>query len=314
VSVSGPRSVLEAETRTLGVADPHITGQVAANPTGAAYLPPEQMQPAPMGTFGNDVSPKHTRRNILIFTAVAVLILLPLLAGAGFLYLRRVALRTAARIAAPGGGGIGGGRGGIGVAGRADIETPRDPADSTLIYPGGEILLQTGAGSGRSIIQLRTHDSFDKVFDWYNAKLKPGKVFKSPPNNAVLKTDNSMAIITAQLERSIHFAVVTGKLRVGEQLPTVRQLAVELSINANTVAKVYAELERDGIVETRRGVGTFVSERPAEASSRRDRDRQLRELVDHFIAETATRGFSLDDLIEHLEGRRKKVTQGAGLR
>ena len=110
----------------------------------------------------------------------------------------------------------------------------------------------------------------------------------------------------AQLERSIRFAIATGKLRIGEQLPTVRQLAVDLRINANTVAKVYAELERAGIVETRRGIGTFVNERPAEASlSRRDREKQLRELADHFIAETGTRGFSLDDVIEHLHGRRK---------
>ena len=81
----------------------------------------------------------------------------------------------------------------------------------------------------------------------------------------------------AQLERSIRFAIATGKLRIGEQLPTVRQLAVDLRINANTVAKVYAELERAGIVETRQGIGTFVNERPAEASlSRRDRENQLR--------------------------------------
>jgi len=110
----------------------------------------------------------------------------------------------------------------------------------------------------------------------------------------------------AQLERSIRFAIATGKLRLGEQLPTVRQLAVELRINANTVARVYAELERAGVVETRRGVGTFVSARPNEAASRRDRDRHLRELGDHLIAETHTRGFSIDDVIEHLHSRRKK--------
>jgi len=63
----------------------------------------------------------------------------------------------------------------------------------------------------------------------------------------------------AQLERSIRFAIATGKLGIGDQLPTVRQLAVELRINANTVAKVYTELERAGVVETRRGVGTFVT-------------------------------------------------------
>ena len=110
-----------------------------------------------------------------------------------------------------------------------------------------------------------------------------------------------------QLERSIKFAIATGKLRIGEQLPTVRQLAVDLKINANTVAKVYAELERLGVLETRRGVGTFVQEPPAEAAfGRRDRERHLRELADHFIAETHSRGFTLDDVIEHLEHRRRK--------
>ena len=119
-----------------------------------------------------------------------------------------------------------------------------------------------------------------------------------------------------QLERSIRFAIATGKLRIGDQLPTVRQLAVDLRINANTVARVYAELERAGVLETRRGVGTFVIERPPEASaSRRDRDRQLKELADHFVAETHTRGFSLDDVIEHLETRRRKhVMQATGSR
>ena len=118
-----------------------------------------------------------------------------------------------------------------------------------------------------------------------------------------------------QLERSIKFAIATGKLRIGEQLPTVRQLAVDLKINANTVAKVYAELERLGVLETRRGVGTFVQDPPAEAVfNRRDRERHLRELADHFIAETHSRGFSLDDVIEHLEHRRKRVPQAASLR
>jgi len=109
-----------------------------------------------------------------------------------------------------------------------------------------------------------------------------------------------------QLERSIRFAIATGRLNVGDKLPTVRQLAVDLRINANTVAKVYTELERNGVVETRRGVGTFVTARPNEAASRRDRERRLRELSDHFVAETHRHGFSLDDVIEHLEKRRKK--------
>jgi DNA-binding transcriptional regulator YhcF (GntR family) len=60
------------------------------------------------------------------------------------------------------------------------------------------------------------------------------------------------------------------------------------------------------VVETRRGVGTFVNARPREATNRRDRDGHLRELADHFIAQTHTRGFSIDEVIEHLQSRRKK--------
>lgn len=110
-----------------------------------------------------------------------------------------------------------------------------------------------------------------------------------------------------QLERAIKFAIATGKLAIGDQLPTVRQLAVDLRINANTVARVYGELERAGVLETRRGVGTFVHDRPGEAVfNRRERERHLRELTDHFIAETHTRGFSIDEVIEHLKTRRKR--------
>jgi GntR family transcriptional regulator len=109
-----------------------------------------------------------------------------------------------------------------------------------------------------------------------------------------------------QLERSIRFAIATGRLNVGDQLPTVRQLAVDLRINANTVAKVYTELERRGVVETRRGVGTFVIARPDEAASPRDRERRLRELADHFVSEIHKHGFSLEDVVEHLEKRRRK--------
>ena len=61
--------------------------------------------------------------------------------------------------------------------------------------------------------------------------------------------------IYAQLERALRAGIATGRLQPGEQLPTVRQLAVDLRVNANTVARVYAELERAGVIETRRGGG-----------------------------------------------------------
>ena len=59
--------------------------------------------------------------------------------------------------------------------------------------------------------------------------------------------------IYTQLERALRAAIATGRLKPGDQLPTVRSLAVELAVNANTVARVYAELERGGVIETRRG-------------------------------------------------------------
>ena len=110
----------------------------------------------------------------------------------------------------------------------------------------------------------------------------------------------------AQLTRAIRFAIATGRLRVGEQLPTVRQLAVDLRVNANTVAKVYAELERSGILETRRGVGTFVSARHLTPVHRDEHEKHLTELVDRFLEEASAMGFAIDDLLDQLQSRRQK--------
>lgn len=110
-----------------------------------------------------------------------------------------------------------------------------------------------------------------------------------------------------QLERAIRFAIATGRLAVGDQLPTVRQLAVDLRINANTVAKVYLELERAGVVETRRGVGTFVKARHFEATRGRDREREMRELEDHFLGKAGHLGFSAKEAADHLRERLKNA-------
>lgn len=103
--------------------------------------------------------------------------------------------------------------------------------------------------------------------------------------------------IYAQLERGLRAAIATGRLRPGEQLPTVRQLAIDLRVNANTVARVYAELERGGVLETRRGVGSFVTATPAQAHPPRDRDRRLRAFATRVLADADAAGFSLDDVI-----------------
>src|SRR5690349_634496 len=108
----------------------------------------------------------------------------------------------------------------------------------------------------------------------------------------------------AQLDRAIRVAIATGRLGVGDRLPTVRQLAVDLRINANTVAKVYGELERAGVLETRRGVGTFVRAAGVGAASPADRERHLTALGDRFLSGAAGLGYSPVEAIEHLRRRR----------
>ena len=111
--------------------------------------------------------------------------------------------------------------------------------------------------------------------------------------------------IYAQLDRALRAAIATGRLSAGDQLPTVRQLAVELSVNANTVARVYAELERAGILETRRGVGTFVSATPAQAHPPKQHERRLRTFITRLLADASAAGFTLDDLLDGLQAHRK---------
>jgi GntR family transcriptional regulator len=110
--------------------------------------------------------------------------------------------------------------------------------------------------------------------------------------------------IYAQLDRGLRAAIVTGRLRPGDQLPTVRQLAVELQVNANTVARVYAELERDGVLETRRGVGSFVSATPAAARSATEHIKRLRAFVTRVLADAAAAGFTRDEVAHELDKRK----------
>jgi GntR family transcriptional regulator len=112
--------------------------------------------------------------------------------------------------------------------------------------------------------------------------------------------------IYAQLDRAIRAAIATGQIQPGAQLPTVRQMAVDLAVNANTVARVYAQLERDGILETQRGVGTFVREAPSPTAARAHRERELRALIQRFVGDAALLGFTLPELINQLRDEEKK--------
>jgi GntR family transcriptional regulator len=111
--------------------------------------------------------------------------------------------------------------------------------------------------------------------------------------------------IYAQLERSLRAAIATGRMQPGDQLPTVRQLAVELRVNANTVARVYAELERAGVIETRRGVGSFISATPAEARPPREHERRLRAFVTRVLADADAAGFTVDEITAALGAHKR---------
>ena len=112
----------------------------------------------------------------------------------------------------------------------------------------------------------------------------------------------------AQLERAIRLGIATERLRPGDQLPTVRQLAVDLRINANTVARVYLALEREGVLATKRGVGTFIAEKVPRSAHEEHRKRRLKALIDQFLTETASLGYSPDEVTQHLA---RRATEGA---
>ena len=112
--------------------------------------------------------------------------------------------------------------------------------------------------------------------------------------------------IYAQLERALRAAIASGRLKVGDQLPTVRQMAVDLQVNANTVARVYVELERAGVLETRRGVGSFIRATAAEARPAAEHQRRLRAFATRVLADTAASGFTLREVIQQLHTLRKE--------
>jgi GntR family transcriptional regulator len=98
----------------------------------------------------------------------------------------------------------------------------------------------------------------------------------------------------AQIAEQIQLAIARGEAQPGEQLPTVRQLSVALKVNSNTVARVYAELERTGVLETYRGRGTFVASRPRVAVGARDR--RLKQLCRTFVRLCSQEGYSIAEV------------------
>lgn len=104
-----------------------------------------------------------------------------------------------------------------------------------------------------------------------------------------------------QLTDQVLGGIASGSLSVGDQLPTVRQLAVDLSINPNTVARAYRELELGGVLETHQGTGTFISTKQIRGADE-ERSRQLAQIVADSVARAGAIGFTVEHLIEELRG------------
>jgi GntR family transcriptional regulator len=107
--------------------------------------------------------------------------------------------------------------------------------------------------------------------------------------------------IYTQIVRQMEQLVANGNLRQGDQLPTVRQVATELRINFNTVARAYRILDESGLISTQRGRGTYIWEEPAEEVLRLLSRQGLEELTRQFLADTARIGFSSREAILFLE-------------
>src|SRR5215475_5967035 len=102
-----------------------------------------------------------------------------------------------------------------------------------------------------------------------------------------------------QLMDQVRTGIASGALTAGDQLPTVRQLAVDLAINPNTVMRAYRELELGGLLETHQGTGTFISDKKIEKKSS-ERERQLGQMASEFAARAGAAGFTLEELIDRM--------------
>lgn len=111
-----------------------------------------------------------------------------------------------------------------------------------------------------------------------------------------------------QIIDQVRGGIASSALTVGDQLPTVRQLAVDLSINPNTVVRAYRELELGGLLETHQGTGTFISAQKMRGGGA-ERERQLAQIVGDCVSRAGAAGFTVEDLIEQLHGFAQEQTR-----
>jgi GntR family transcriptional regulator len=107
-----------------------------------------------------------------------------------------------------------------------------------------------------------------------------------------------------QIIEQVKFAMARGDLQAGSQLPTVRQLAVDLSVNPNTVIRAYKEMEIEGLLETHQGSGTFASQQRPEIDDL-ERRRMVDQIITELLARASSYGLSLDEVLAGLQQRKE---------
>jgi len=105
-----------------------------------------------------------------------------------------------------------------------------------------------------------------------------------------------------QIVDQIRYGIASDRLMPGEQLPTVRELAVRLQVNPNTARKAYSELEILGILDTQQGTGTFVSHRQV-VIGEDEKERMLRQICDELVARGNQYGFTVKEIVTHMQRR-----------
>ena len=122
----------------------------------------------------------------------------------------------------------------------------------------------------------------------------------------LLKVDESSGIpIWVQLRNRLTYLISVGHYKPGEQLPTVRGLAAKININYNTVNKVYQSLERDGYIQTRRGLGTFVCDADTIGSAASESVSDM--VTDEYLRKCLGLGMSFDDVSDQVTRRINKM-------
>jgi GntR family transcriptional regulator len=119
--------------------------------------------------------------------------------------------------------------------------------------------------------------------------------------NIFFQVDQKSGVpIYVQIMDQIKHLIATGMLQPGQQLPTIRELAVDLTVNLHTVAHAYAELEREGFLTVQRGRGTFITDGHSSLELEDLRAQKLQSLVDGLFAEALNLGYGPDDIVQAL--------------